>query len=296
MKIPSISIEQWAIFKTVIDSGSFAQAAIELNKSQSAISYAIAKLEQSSPAPLLQKDGRRSSLTDAGQVMYRHASNLLAHAQKVEDHALYLASGWQSEVTIAVDAVVGMQAIICGLRAFSIEHPATRVRILETSLSSSDDALLERQADIVYGPRVPPGFLSSTVGTFEMPCVVSPDHVLAQLDRAVTSDELQDHRQIVLRDSGTKRNQDAGWLKADQRWTVSYFGTTIQIVKQGLGFAFIPISHIKHELEHGLLKEVSLSMSSRRSATIYRIFSAQEQANPAVQSIASFIDAQLMSN
>ena len=59
--IPKISLEQWAAFKAVVDEGSFAKAAEALNKSQSAVSYAIAKLEEQLPTPVLTQQGRRAA-------------------------------------------------------------------------------------------------------------------------------------------------------------------------------------------------------------------------------------------
>lgn len=290
MRIPQVTLEQWAALKAVVDLGSFAKAAEELNKSQSSISYALAKLEQQLPTPVLQQQGRKAVLTDAGKVLYRYASSLLAQAQTLESQAIYLASGWQAEVTIAVDMVVDMKPVIQGLDAFSQQHPNTRIRLLETSLSGTDDALLERQADMIYGVRILPGFLGRPVAQVDMPCVVAPQHPLAQMDGAITSDELKSHRQIVVRDSGRRRSMDAGWLQAEQRWTVTYFGTSANIVKQGMGFAFLPRSQVKAELESGELVELQLVMEARRQLNVSRVLTEQEQANPAVKEVARFID------
>ena len=294
MKAPQISLEQWAAFKAVVDLGSFANAAEALNKSQSAVSYALSKMEQQLPTPVLTQQGRRAVLTEAGHVLYRQATNLLAQAQALEAQADYLASGWQSEVVIAVDVVADMRPLICGLEHFSKVYPSTRIRLLETSLSGTDDALLERQADIVYGVRVLPGFLGKPVDQVDMVCVVAPSHPLAQLQGPIRADELKTHRQVVLRDSGQRRTMDAGWLQAEQRWTVSFFGTSVQIVKQGLGFAFVPKPHIEAELASGELVELELPMAAKRQLQISRILTQQEQANPAVMEVARHIDEAFM--
>lgn len=290
MATPQITLEQWAAFKAVVDEGSFAKAAEALNKSQSAVSYALTKMEQQLPTPVLMQQGRKAVLTEAGQVLYRQATLLLAQAHAVEAHAAYLSSGWQTEVVIAVDVVVPMDPIIYGLYQFSQQHPQTRIRILETSLSGTDDALLQRTADLVYCVQVLPGFMAKPVSQNEMVCVVAPNHPLAQQGGRVSAEDLKAHRQVVLRDSGVRRSVDAGWLNAEQRWTVSYFGTTVNIVKQGLGFAFIPISQIKEELALGQLCRLSLTMEANRKFIIHRVLAQQEQANPAVVEVARQID------
>ena len=53
MRTPRISLDQWAAFKAVVDAGSFALAAEALNKSQSSVSYAIARLQEQLPRPVL---------------------------------------------------------------------------------------------------------------------------------------------------------------------------------------------------------------------------------------------------
>ena len=106
MKNPRVSLEQWLAFKTVIDSGSYAMAAEALNKSQSSISYAIARLNEQLPQPVLILEGRKAVITDAGRILYRHAEQLLNQASQAEAVASSLALGFESEVTIAVDVLM----------------------------------------------------------------------------------------------------------------------------------------------------------------------------------------------
>src|SRR5882672_671579 len=49
--VAKTSLEQWAVLAAVIDSGGFAQAALALNRSQSAVSYAVARLQESLGLP-----------------------------------------------------------------------------------------------------------------------------------------------------------------------------------------------------------------------------------------------------
>lgn len=286
---PKISLEQWAAFKAVIDEGSFAKAAEALNKSQSAVSYAIAKLEEQLPTPVLTQQGRKAVLTEAGKQLYRHATDLLAQAATIENTAKYLASGWESEVTIAVDALFSMGAVFCALQHFSVSSPQTRLRILETTLSGTEEALLGRKADLVLTGTIPPGFSGTRLGEVSMIPVVGQQHPLVQLMQQsgpITEQELGRHRQIVLRDTGTKREQSSGWLRAEQRWTVTHAATSIEAVKNGLGFAFLPKEKILQELEAGSLIEVALAEKMERFISLYLIKTERQNAGPATQAIA----------
>ena len=51
--LPKTSLEHWSIFAAVVDHGGFSQAAAALNRSQSAVSYSVARLQEAMGLPLL---------------------------------------------------------------------------------------------------------------------------------------------------------------------------------------------------------------------------------------------------
>lgn len=46
MKAPRVSLEQWRTLQAVVDNGGFAQAAEVLHRSQSSISYTVARMQE----------------------------------------------------------------------------------------------------------------------------------------------------------------------------------------------------------------------------------------------------------
>ncbi|GFZ75823.1 LysR family transcriptional regulator [Pseudohongiella nitratireducens] len=290
---PRITLDQWAAFQAVVEEGSFAGAAERLNKSQSSISYAVAKLNEQLPAPVLQLQGRKAVLTDEGHVMYRRATLLLNQAGETEDVANMIASGLESEVTLAVDGLMEPTTLVPVLEQFSQDFPSTRLRILETQLSGTVEMLLEKKADLVIGGQVPVGYLGTPVDSCRMIPVAHPEHPLFNRENgdAINDYELRSWRQIVLRDTGIRRNQDAGWLGSEQRWTVSHFSTAVKVLKAGLGFAFLPQSWIEEELNHGLLKMLPLAWGAERHLTLYLMVAATDAAGPATRALADIIVA-----
>jgi len=285
MKNPRVSLEQWLAFKTVVDCGSYAMAAQTLNKSQSSISYAIARLNEQLPQPVLILDGRKAVMTDAGQVLYRHAEQLLNQASQAEAIASSLALGFESEVAIAVDVLVEVGSLVCAFEEFSQEFPHTRIRVLETSLSGTTEALLEKTADLVIGTKTPPGFQSRPLLQVKMIPVAAPGHPLVKNREDVSELELRSIRQVVLRDTGTFREQDSGWLQADQRWTVSHFSTSIKLLRSGLVFAFIPQNWIEDELAEGSLQRIPLAPSMDRLLQVHMMLADNQAAGPATKAL-----------
>jgi len=67
------SLEQWAVLAAVVDHGGFAQAAAALNRSQSAVSYAVARLQESLGVALLVIEGRKAVLTAHGRALLKRS-------------------------------------------------------------------------------------------------------------------------------------------------------------------------------------------------------------------------------
>lgn len=298
MKTPRISLDQWLAFKTVVDSGSYAMAAEALNKSQSSISYAIKSLNQQLPQAVLALDGRKAVMTEAGQILYRYAEQLLQQSSDTEAVAGSLAMGFEAEVTIALDVLVNIKSMICAFEQFSQQFPHTRIRVLETSLSGTSEALLEAKADLVVGSVVPVTYSGAPLMQITMLPVAAPEHILLKPKSAkaapaqslgITELELRAHRQVVLRDTGSRREQDAGWLDAEQRWTVSHFSSSIDLVKSGLVFGFLPRNWIEDELLSGELVQIPLQQNIDRVVQMYLMLADKHAAGPASKALKDII-------
>lgn len=303
MKTPRISLEQWASFKAVVDEGSFALAAEALNKSQSSISYAIARLNQQLPRPVLTLEGRKAVMTEEGKVLYRRAACLLQQAEETEDVAQQLAQGLEAEVTLALDNLIDIRRIIPSLSRLSEQYPLTRIRVLETALSGTEEALLERKADLAIGPTVPVGFSGEPVRQIRMIPVAHPEHPLFQTvlpqepehtepsSLEVSEMEMRLHRQVVLADSGQRRTRDSGWLGSEQRWTVNHFSSSLKVLRAGLAFGFLPEDWVEEDLRSGGLRRLPVRGGSDRLIQLYLIRPAAETFGPATSLLAATLRA-----
>ena len=103
MTQPRISLEQWRSLLSVVDAGGYAQAAVAMHKSQSAVTYAVQKVEALLGVKVFSMVGRKAHLTPAGEVLYRRAKALLDEAGALEGAAGSLGAGWESELRIAAE-------------------------------------------------------------------------------------------------------------------------------------------------------------------------------------------------
>ncbi len=283
MRGPRTSLDQWHCFMAVVDEGSYARAAEALHKSQSAVTYAIQKLEEQLAVALFEIRGRKAQLTDAGQLFYRRGRALLDEAVRVEASAASVAAGWEPQLRIVSDALFPQAAMLDCLAQLSQECPDTRLECVETVLSGAEDALLEQRCDIAITGIVPPGFLADPLLRLRFIAVAHGDHPLHQLARQLDYRDLRAFRQLVVRDSGARRPRDSGWLDAAQRLTVSRIDMSVQAVSRGLGFAWLPEVMIREELAAGVLKPLPLREGRERFAELFIVMADRDLAGPAAR-------------
>lgn len=283
MKAPRVTLDQWRTLQAVVDQGGYAQAAEVLHRSQSSVSYAVARLQEQLGMQLLRIDGRKAVLTEAGSVLLRRSRQLVNQASQLEDLAHHLDQGWEAEVRLVVDAAYPTARLIRALSAFIPQSRGCRVRLREEVLSGVEEVFLAGEADLAITGGNLQGYLGSQLGEVEFIAVAHPQHPLHQLQRELNHEDLQSQLQVVIRDSGRLQPRDVGWLGSEQRWTVASLSTAASFVSSGLGFAWLPRHLIGNELGAGLLKALPLSTGGRRTPQFFLYASKLKVIGPATQ-------------
>lgn len=284
-----VQLGQWRALRAVVDAGSYARAAERLHRSQSAITYAVQKLEEVLGVRVFELRGRKAVLTSAGETLYRRAGVLLEDARALERVGRELGAGVATEVRLAVDTMFPSWLLLEALARFAAECPTTRLEIRETVLGGSEELLRARSVDLAVAVLVPDGLLGDPLLQLHFVAVAAPMHPLFGLRRPVTQRDLRGYRQLVIRDSATEHPQSSGWLGANTRWTVSQKATSIRAAQMGLGFAWYPEEIVHAELESGQLKKLPLREGARRDASLYLVFADADYAGPTVQRIAAIL-------
>ena len=285
---PRISLEQWRALIAVVDAGGYAQAAESLHKSQSAVTYAVQKLEAVLDVKAFEIHGRKAALTPTGQLLYRRAHALLDEASGLEKAARSLAAGWEPEIRIAVEVLFPTWLILDCLSRFGIEAPDTRIELVESVISGTQEALLAGHVDLAITHSIPPGFAGDSLIRLRLVLTASPDHPLHQLKRKPTLKDLRAHRQLVVRETGTSRATRTS-VEATQRWTVSNMSTSIIAARSGYGYAWLPEYKIRDELAAGTLKPLPLREGAERYADLYLVFADRDAAGPGTLRLAEII-------
>ncbi|ODV15577.1 MAG: LysR family transcriptional regulator [Rhodanobacter sp. SCN 68-63] len=121
-----------------VELGSFARAAERLNRSTSAVSAQLKRLEDQAGRPLLRKSGRGMALTETGEVMLGYARRLL----ELNDEAAAAVRGVELEgrVRLGLQEDFGETLLPAVLGRFARAHPKLRI-----------EARIARNAELLDG-------------------------------------------------------------------------------------------------------------------------------------------------
>src|SRR5258706_1631460 len=281
-----ISLDALLVLDSISRNGSFAAAGEELHRVPSAITYTIQKLEQDLEVKLFDRSGHRARLTDAGEALLREGRHLLRAATDLECRVKHVATGWESELRIAVDDLVPTERLFPLLKDFYREASGTRVRLTMEVLGGCWDALLSGRADMVIGApgdAPPEGLLAvEPMGSFEFVFVVSPDHPLAGLPGPLSAQDILQHRAVSAAD--TSRDlppRTSGLLDGQDALTLPTMRAKVSAQIAGLGIGYLPLLWAAPHIAAGRLgkKEVE---GSKDKTQLY-LASNPPQAGKATQ-------------
>lgn len=286
---PHITLEQWRTLMTVVDAGGYAQAAEQLHKSQSSVSYAVQKLETLLGIQVFELQGRKAVLTPTGQLLYRRARALVEEAQDLERAAHTFSEGWEARIHFAVDALFPTSLLFASLERFGEERPRTRIEVIEAVRNGVSEAVMDRRVELAIASEVPPGFLGTPMMQLRITAVAAADHPLHRLERELSFSDLRAHRIIIVRDSGQKRDQLTISLNVERCWTVANISTAIEAVSRGDGYSWLPEDQVSEALADGTLKALPLREGGSFLVPLYLIKTSMDAAGPGVVRLAEII-------
>jgi DNA-binding transcriptional LysR family regulator len=286
---PNITLDQWRTLISIVESGGYAQAAESMFKSQSAVTYAVQKIELLLDVKAFEIQGRKAILTPIGKMLYRRALALVNEANDLEHAVKALSAGWEANINITAEILFPSNLLLTCMDRFGLESPNTRIELIESVIGGTSEALLKGEVDIAITPQLPPGFLGNLLIRIKIIAVAHSNHPLHHLGHNLTYKDLRAYRHLVVRDSGKNRDQRAAIVEVEQRWTVSQIATSIEAVSMGYGFAWLPEAHITKELKSGLLKPLPLIEGGTREIPLYLVIANPDFAGPGIRRFAEII-------
>ncbi|GCL62617.1 LysR substrate-binding domain-containing protein [Pseudaquabacterium pictum] len=244
--------------------GSFAAAARELGRVPSALTYSVRQLEDALDVLLFDRSSRQAQLTAAGQELLDEGRRLLAEMDAVANRVRRVSTGWESELTVAVDDVISRLTVFELVEGFYAQRtpdgqaPGTRLRVRSEVLAGLWEALVSGQADLAIGAMMntPPqtGIELKPLGEVEFVFAMAPHHPLAQVGEPLSDAQILAHRAVAVADSAQRLSPvTVNLLPGQDVFTVPSMGAKIEALMRCLGVGFVPEPQVREALRLGRL-------------------------------------------
>lgn len=283
--LPRTTMEQWAILNMVMQQGGFAQAAAVLNRSQSSVSYAVARLQEGLGVPLLEIQGRRAVLTSAGHTLLAEARELIEDFQRLESRGRAIAAGESPMIRLVVDRLFPKTRLFAALAALAAQHPQVEVQLQETVKQTSPDPGQVR-FDIAITMPAPGTRYGQRILEIDLMAVAHHTHPLAAKHRPISRATLARHLRVDISGDAPA----AATAPSDGKvWRVSTVEAAHAAVGQGLCYGWLPRDLIAPELADGTLVPLPLTTGGIRKVPLDLTFANGDNPPPTVRLLADML-------
>lgn len=271
--------EALVLLQSVARAGSFAAAARALGLVPSAVTYRVRQIEDALDALLFDRSSRQARLTAAGTELLREGERLLSEVDAVANRVRRVATGWESQLTLAVDTLLCPVTVMELAQAFLEVAPQTRLRLRDEALSGTVECLVSGQADLALGIALETGteagIRSRVMGELEFVFAVAPHHPLARAREPLADDLLQGHRAVAVADSVQRGSAiTLGLLAGQDVLTVPTMQAKLEAQMRGLGVGFLPAPLARPQAKAGRL----VIKRTQRPARVTRVSYAWREA------------------
>jgi DNA-binding transcriptional LysR family regulator len=244
----------------VVAEGSFAAAARRMNRAQSAITYAIQKLEEQSGVQLFDRSAYRAELTDAGRALLPRARRILDDVDDFRLQAAGVTQGVEAELSLVVDAFAP-DFLAPALKEFQDAFPMVQLRLSVEFFQATAQALEEGWADLALmsasRPQAP-GLERIQCDEIELVAVAAPQHPLAQIEGRLMPELMRDHLQLVLTSRAEVRERRDYGVHAVRHWRIADMNLRYKLLLAGVGWCSMPRKLVAADLAAGRLIELKV--------------------------------------
>ena len=279
----NVKLEQLRVLIAIADTGSFSAAARQLQRTQGAISYNIATLEQELELVLFDRAGRRPIFTESGLAILSESRSVLERVAHLGEVAKGLRDGLESKVSVIVDMLFPTSRLVEVIRDFESAFPTVQLDV-RTGVLASVTTDVENGAcalGVTGVVDLPQSLIGGRCCTVKLIPAASPTHPLSSADTPISMGTLRQYTNIVMPDvAGDAATKP--YVFGRRIWRVSDSEVRLALVRSGLGWGRFSEYQIADDLASGrLVYLATLKWSTPKVVELRTIFHAERPLGPA---------------
>jgi molybdate transport repressor ModE-like protein len=255
--------------------GSISAAADACRMGQPSATKHLKTLEAAVGEPLIQRNGRASALTEAGEIVAAHAQRVLDTLDGMQEQLRALRDAEGGTLTLAASTTPGSYVLPSILECFAERHPRVDVDVVIGSSRWVAERVARREVSLGLAGEVewPAGVLAEPFLDDEVVGIVAPGRLPLQ-DGHVAADRLAAETLLVREPgSSTRAVADrfltrAGYRPA-KRWELDSNEAIKRSVRAGLGVGFVSRLVVEEELGRGELQAFGVEGAGAMQRSVY---------------------------
>ncbi|WP_158555135.1 LysR family transcriptional regulator [Fulvimarina endophytica] len=259
--MPRSTLEQWIVLRMVVDTGSFSAAAAALNRSQSTISYALARLRDAIGVDLLRLDGRRAVLTPEGATLLADVTPLIEDFRRIERRGAAALRGERLQIRLLFDTLFPRDRLLGAIETFADDWPHISIDLHET-VRQPVETVAWANYDLAILVAAPGAASAQIVAQVDLVAVAHPHHPLAKAGRPLTAAMLARHHRFEI--SSFDRASEVRRGRA-RIWRMNTVEAALDAVRRGHCFGWLPLHLVEADLAEGRLVRLVLEKPDIRT-------------------------------
>ncbi|MGR9037866.1 MAG: LysR family transcriptional regulator [Gammaproteobacteria bacterium] len=248
------------VFCRIVELGTFAAVAREMNLSAMMISKYVAQLEESLGVALLNRTTRQLSLTEAGEIYYARSKQLLDDFSELDEYTSQLGKTVKGTLKISAPIDFGGLYMVPAIEAYQRLHPNVRISM---TLHNSHVNLSEGNFDlsILVTDSLDLGVVARKIAETRLCAYASPCYI-AEFGEPRHIDELNLHRCLHYTDTPHRDywiftvDGDETKIKTNWHFASNNGRALCQAAAMGMGITQAPEISVANYLSQGKLIEI----------------------------------------
>jgi len=276
----NFTLSELQCLAAVAEEGSLQAAAARLHRTHPAVHAALKKLERNTGIALLDRDGYRIKLSDAGKAFHREAQQLLGRAEALQALARQLGDGEEAELKVVIGDLTPVPPVLRHLKRFFAACPNTRLHLHFEALSGPWERLLAGDADLIvhHVDKSDARLQWQDLQPVTLVPVAARGYLPFAITKGLEPEQMKPFVQVIVRDSASVEGRNYFVVPGALSWTVADQQTKKDLIVHGMGWGHMPMHLVERELRAGKL--VSLEGRHFKRSKLDLVVARRRDASP----------------